>query len=248
MAVITDASVRQAGGELTSRGYMVMPDVVARVEIAELISITARLEEVPALRRRSGAVYAARNILEEPAIVALATGGPLGRLAAALAGGPVRAVRRIFFDKVPGVNWSVVWHQDTTIAVRERREIPGFGPWSVKAGIQHVRPPAAVLESMVTLRLHLDDCGEGNGPLEVIPGSHSCGLIPEGQIGAIVAAGPIEPCAVPAGGVLAMKPLILHASEEARRPGHRRVIHIEYATDALPGGLEWYWSAAEARR
>src|SRR5689334_9435573 len=135
MAVTTDASVQQAGQELRSRGYAVVPGVVAPADVAEIISLTAGLADVPASRRRSGAVYAARNILEEPAIAALATDGPLGRLAAGLAGVPVRAVRGIFFDKVPGANWSVVWHQDTAIAVRERRDVPGFGPWSVKAGI-----------------------------------------------------------------------------------------------------------------
>jgi len=44
-----------------------------------------------------------------------------------------------------------------TIAVRERREAEGFGPWSEKEGVPHVQPPAEILEKMVAIRVHLDD-------------------------------------------------------------------------------------------
>src|SRR5262245_7189469 len=74
-------------------------------------------------------------------------------------------VRGLFFDKTPRANWKVSWHQDLTIAVRVRIEAPGFGPWSLKAGVVHVQPPAEILERMATVRLHLDDCSESNGPL-----------------------------------------------------------------------------------
>jgi hypothetical protein len=36
-----------------------------------------------------------------------------------------------------------------------------------------------------------------------------------------------------------MCPLTLHASSPAQAASHRRVIHIEYACDNLPAGLEW---------
>jgi hypothetical protein len=65
------------------------------------------------------------------------------------------------------------WHQDRAIAVRDRVDVPGFGPWSVKAGLVHVEPPVDILERMLAVRLHLDDCGEDNGPLRVLPGSHA---------------------------------------------------------------------------
>jgi hypothetical protein len=39
-----------------------------------------------------------------------------------------------------------------------------------------------------------------------------------------------------------MRPLLLHASASGTGPGHRRVIHLEYAVEELPGGLEWYES------
>jgi hypothetical protein len=67
-------------------------------------------------------------------------------------------VRAIYFDKTPDSNWNVAWHQNLTIAVRERRDAAGFGPWSVKAGVPHVQPPVELLEHLVAVRLHLDPC------------------------------------------------------------------------------------------
>jgi hypothetical protein len=81
------------------------------------------------------------------------------------------------FDKSPRRNWSVARHQDRTIAVRERRDVPGFAPWSIKAAVLHVEPPFRVLEDMVTLRAHLDDCDGDNAPLLVAPGSHQLGRV-----------------------------------------------------------------------
>jgi hypothetical protein len=43
-----------------------------------------------------------------------------------------------------------------------------------------------------------------------------------------------------------MRPLLLHASASARVPGHRRVIHLEYAAESLPDGLEWYGTGRPA--
>ncbi|MBS1723572.1 MAG: phytanoyl-CoA dioxygenase family protein [Armatimonadetes bacterium] len=152
-----------------------------------------------------------------------------------------RCVRAILFDKHDGANWKVPWHQDRKIAVKERREIDGFRGWSEKEGAPHCQPTSDVLEGMVTLRYHLDDCGPENGPLKVVLGSHRHGLLTIGPTGRIVAEGPVEVCTCSAGGLVAMKPLLLHASSAAERVGHRRVLHLEFAVSALPGGLEWYW-------
>ncbi len=43
-----------------------------------------------------------------------------------------KLVRAIYFDKTSEANWSVAWHQDKTIAVKEKVNIPGFEPWSIK--------------------------------------------------------------------------------------------------------------------
>ena len=111
-------------------------------------------------------------------------------------------VRSILFDKTPDTNWHVPWHQDLSICVEERHDTPGFSAWSVKEGVHHVQPPLALLERMLTLRLHLDDCGEGNGPLRVIPGSHREGRFTSDEIAAWRNKGPIETCIVPRGGAV----------------------------------------------
>lgn len=147
-------------------------------------------------------------------------------------------VRAIFFDKLPSANWLVPLHQDLSIAVKERKEVPGFSGWSIKDGVQHVQPPADVLEKMVTVRLHLDDCRAENGALHVWPKSHLHGKLTADQIREW-SDQPHLVCEVDQGGALLMRPLLLHASFPSRSPSHRRVIHIEYTSDGLPGGLEW---------
>ena len=132
------------------------------------------------------------------------------------------------------------WHQDRAIAVAKRQELPGWGPWTVKAGVVHVLPPAAVLEKMITVRLHLDDCDENNGPLRVLPGSHRHGILSAEQLAALRKQVPEVACLLPCGGALVMSPLLLHASSPAQSPLHRRVLHIEFAPEnLLPEGLAW---------
>jgi ectoine hydroxylase-related dioxygenase (phytanoyl-CoA dioxygenase family) len=133
-----------------------------------------------------------------------------------------------------------VWHQDLTIAVREKREAEGFGPWSFKDGVAHVQPPVRVLEQMLTLRLHLDDCDENNGPLRVLRGSHQSGKLSSSEIAEWRAQQAEEVCTSPRGGALLMRPLLLHASSQAKTPRHRRVLHLEWANGKLSDGLRWH--------
>jgi len=149
-------------------------------------------------------------------------------------------VRSILFDKTIESNWLVPWHQDTTIAVRTRCDVDQFGPWSVKDGIPHVRPPSQVLERMLTLRVHLDESGFENGPLLVVPASHLGGVLPETSIDPARCEQSSVTCATNAGGAVLMRPLTLHASRRALNPQHRRVLHLEFAArGALPEPLEW---------
>ena len=181
-----------------------------------------------------------RNLLElVPSIRTLAQSPELRSLVAPILGDSARVVRGIFFDKNPTANWKVPWHQDLTIAVKNRLEVPDFHPWSVKEGIPHVQPPVAILEQMLTVRVHLDRTDESNGALKLIPGSHAEGKLTMPAIDrwkqSPVVSGNCE-----AGGILLMRPLILHASSSALVPSHRRVIHLEYASHQLSDGLEWY--------
>jgi ectoine hydroxylase-related dioxygenase (phytanoyl-CoA dioxygenase family) len=161
-------------------------------------------------------------------------------LASEILGRDAFPVRAINFDKTANANWKVTWHQDLTIAVRERVNVDGFGPWSAKDQIPHVQPPVEVLERMVSLRVHLDDCALSNGPLRVIPRSHRSGRLSAEDIALARSRSAEHVCVAKTGDVVAMRPLLLHASSVATEPGHRRVLHVEYAADNLPDGLEWF--------
>ncbi len=169
----------------------------------------------------------------------LATDGVIGAGAAALLGPTCRPVRAILFDKSAGSNWALGWHQDRTIAVAERVEVPGFGPWSHKDGLLHVEPPFALLERMVTLRVHLDPVSPGNAPLRIAPGSHRLGRLPEAEIDAVVARCGTYDCLAASGDIWAYATPILHASKAAKVPARRRVLQVDYSMDALPDRLRW---------
>jgi hypothetical protein len=181
-----------------------------------------------------------RHLIQKcPAVGTFASSARVLDFLEPLTGARPFAVRSILFDKTVGANWSVAWHQDLTIAVRERREVAGFSAWSVKEGVVHAQPPADVLDRMVSLRLHLDDCDETNGALRVLPGSHLSGKLSDEAVEQWATSETAVTCRARAGDALWMRPLLLHASSPATAPQHRRVIHIEFASGDLPGGLEW---------
>jgi hypothetical protein len=227
-------------------GFIIVPGVLDRDEVEGWVAMVERglslVESVPGVLQREREVYGVRNLMTVlPEIQRLAHDPRLRRLVTSVLGDGAIPVRALYFDKTPTANWNLPWHQDVTIAVRERREVPGYGPWTRKGGVDHVHAPALLLERMVTIRLHLDDCGPGNGPMRVIPGSHRAGRLSPAQLNAWIEreARRAVSCLVPSGGAVLMRPLIVHASAAATSPGHRRVIHIEYAAESLPGGLEW---------
>jgi ectoine hydroxylase-related dioxygenase (phytanoyl-CoA dioxygenase family) len=202
-------------------GFAIVPDVLDPVMVTELLAaLELEIHDVTVpVSRRGDSVYAVRNLLSvSPAVRDVA------RSAA----------------KTAGANWNVVWHQDLSVALRERGDVPGWGPWSVKAGVVHVQPPYDVLEKMLTVRLHLDSCGVDNGPLRVLPGTHKLGRLAHNQIAGLRNQIPEDVCIAGSGSVLLMRPLLLHASSDASQPGHRRVLHLEYAEGILPYPLEWY--------
>lgn len=232
--------MREYWREVTENGFAVLPSVVSANDVDDLIRSVSAADGEDAVRKRNG-VYAIRNLLHVvPAVAELALRPDVRGIARKILGNDAVPVKGILFDKTPDANWLVPWHQDLTISVSERIDVEGYGPWTVKAGVVSVQPPIAVLESMVAMRVHLDDCDEGNGALRVLPGTHRGGRLTAAEIAAQQAA--VEPvmCTVPRGGVVLMKPLLLHASSAATQPNHRRVIHIDFANVALPGGLSWF--------
>jgi hypothetical protein len=170
----------------------------------------------------------------------LAPSGAIGRVAALALGDACRPVRAILFDKTSSTNWGLPWHQDRTIVVIRRVEVEGFGPWTVKSGLLHVAPPFDLLAGMVTLRVHLDPVPETNAPLLIAPGSHRLGQIPEGEVKSVVQRCGSVTCLADAGDVWLYATPILHCSEAARDPAHRRVLQVDFAAGDLPGGLTWF--------
>ena len=169
----------------------------------------------------------------------LASPGAIWKVAASVLGETARPVRAILFDKTPSTNWGLPWHQDRTIVVTRRVEVEGFGPWTVKSGLLHVAPPFDLLAGMVTLRVHLDPVPETNAPLLIAPGSHRLGQIPEGEVPSVVRRCGIATCLAEAGDIWLYATPILHCSEAARQPAHRRVLQVDFAAGDLPGGLTW---------
>ncbi len=147
--------------------------------------------------------------------------------------------RATLFDKSPSANWLVVWHQDTALPLRERIEVPGWGPWSVKENVDYAHAPSHALSQVLALRVSCDDSTAENGPLRVLPRTHTLGVLSDDSIHQLATRiAPVD-CVVPKGGVLAMRPLIVHASSKSQTDLPRRVLHIEYAaSEAIAKPLE----------
>ena len=146
-------------------------------------------------------------------------------------------VRAVLFDKTAGNNWLVTWHQDRTIAVSKKFDHPSWGPWSIKEGVHHVQPPVAVLNQMITFRIHLDNTDENNGCLKIFPNSHSLGILDQSAIRHYAQTHQPILCTAKAGTLLVMRPHILHSSSKAKEISKRRILHLEYSSFTLPAKI-----------
>src|SRR5947209_6901877 len=220
------------GNAVAEHGFAIIPNVFADEEVKNLIENLNRLNLV---RTRAGL----RHGLKHPEIAALAQDPRLLHVASKLLNDRALPFRATVFDKSPASNWLVVWHQDTALPLRERREVTGWGPWSLKEGVVCAHAPAFALEQILAIRVHLDDSTAENGPLRILPETHCLGVLPDDSIQYLATrVSPIE-CHVPAGGLLLMRPLAVHASSKAKGTQPRRVLHIEYAAmGVLCEGLE----------
>ena len=147
-------------------------------------------------------------------------------------------VKAMYFDKPAESNWYVTWHQDVPINVREKIETPGYSGWTNRDGVISVSPPEEVNHNRFAVRVHLDDTDQKNGALRVIEGSHRRQFNDE-ELQLIAQNSVPSHCEVFAGGIHLMKPLLLHASYKSVNHKPRRVIHLEFASVALAGALEW---------
>jgi len=201
---------------------------------AELAPVVAALDGHLDMRSRAGA----RHVLALPEIRALADDPRLIDLAARSVG-KAQPFRATLFDKSALANWLVTWHQDTALPMRAQVDAAGWGPWSNKAGIVYAHAPASALARVVALRVSLDPSTDANGPLRVLPGTHVHGLLDGAAVERLgLEVAPVS-CTVGTGGVVAMRPLLLHASSKSTSDARRRVLHIEYAAATCFGpGLD----------
>jgi len=220
-----------SGPDHCDPGYRIVTSVLDDAETSELLH---SLQTSQVTRSRAGA----RHLMAHPGVNAVATDPRLLEIAGECLGRSPVPFRATLFDKSPAANWLVTWHQDTTLPIQERRDAPGWGPWAVKSGITYAQAPAAALARVVALRLHFDDSRADNGPLRVLPGTHTLGVLTDAEIDRAVAGASAVECLAPAGGIVAMRPLILHASSKSASDRPRRVLHIEYADSLqMPDGL-----------
>lgn len=224
--------------DLNSAGYA-LADISLTAEQCDHIAAS-----LPELGSGRGGV---RNLISHPTVRQLLMHKKLGEYLWSVVGRELVAVRATLFDKTAAANWRVQWHQDRVIAVREKLDVVGYGPWTTKAGVVHVEPPVSVLAQMLSLRIHLDECGPDNGPLRVLPGSHELGKLSGSELEEQHDPASIVEVHVPRGAFLLMRPLLVHSSMTARVSGHRRVLHIEFAPAEAISPLQWE-SAIPLRR
>lgn len=208
---------------LQEHGYAVLPDVFSESQISAL---AFELSQSQVKRSRAGA----RHILSIAAVRKIADDARVLDLARAVLGSRALPFRATLFAKSPSSNWLVAWHQDTALPLTEKAATPGWGPWSIKDGVNYAHAPREALEEILALRVHLDDSTSANGPLRVIPNTHRDGVLTDCEVQERASKSTGIECTAARGGVIAMRPLVIHASCKAESDSPRRVLHIEYAS------------------
>lgn len=219
-------------------GFAIANDIYTSEEIANFINIIENADTTQPTFRKTNDLFAIRQFLKEvPEMNDFIFNEKLCNLIEALFGPDFFIVKSIYFDKPEHSNWFVAYHQDLTISVDRKISSEGFGPWTVKQNQFAVQPPLAILQDNFTFRIHLDDTDDNNGALKVVPESHLKGIYRPETIDWATEKETI--CCVNKGGVMFMKPLLLHASGRTNNNHKRRVIHVECSKSILPDGIKW---------
>jgi ectoine hydroxylase-related dioxygenase (phytanoyl-CoA dioxygenase family) len=214
------------------QGYGLIPAVFTKDEVFDLLK---QISGEALQRTRAGVRHAMRS----NSVAQIARDARMMEFARHILGERAIAFRATLFEKLPDSNWLVGWHQDTALPLRNRREVSGWGPWSLKDNVNYAHAPADELEKIVAFRVHLDDSTLENGPLRVLPGTHTQGVLTDDEIHVIAGRMTSIDCLMALGGVMAMRPLVIHGSSKSRTEKPRRVLHIEYAESAeMANGLE----------
>lgn len=203
-------------------GYRIVEGVLSHDECDALITTFTSGTQI---RGRAGA----RHLMSNPKVQEIVSDPRLLQLAAEALGGRAVPYRATLFEKSGKANWFVVWHQDTALPLVKKVISDEWGPWSTKAGVLYAHAPNWALDHIIALRVHLDASTRDNGPLRVVPGSHRAGVLNDDEISALRRRAETVDCVVKRGGILTMRPLLIHSSSKARLDLPRRVLHIEYA-------------------
>ncbi len=230
--------LKEYRNHFAEQGYAVIPNIFSAIEIENIKQVIEQSDKSKETFRKSADLFAIRQFLKElPDAANHILNDCLINTIRKIFGQDYFITKSIYFDKPGASNWYVAYHQDLTISVDNKIETEGFGPWTNKQNQFAVQPPLAFLENNFTVRIHLDETNEDNGALKVIPGSHKKGIWRADKIDFNLQEEKI--CAVPAGGIMLMHPLLMHASGRTINNKQRRVIHIEFSNKKLPENLNW---------
>lgn len=217
--------------QLNEVGFTILDNVFTDIDIQGILSIMQS-------SGKSDDLFAIRQLLKEvPGLHELIFTERVKSLIKNLLGDHFFIVKSIYFDKPKNSNWFVPYHQDLTISVDKKKEVSGYSSWTVKRNQFAVQPPINILNSIYTIRIHLDDTDENNGALKIIPGSHLKGIYRPETIDWTKENETI--CPVAKGGVMIMRPLLLHSSGRTTNNNQRRVIHIELSNEDIDVNLNW---------
>jgi ectoine hydroxylase-related dioxygenase (phytanoyl-CoA dioxygenase family) len=224
--------------EISTQGFSIIPNIYNDDEIEQILNVINQADPSKETFRKSADLFAIRQFLKEiPAVYDLIFNEKLKFIIKSVFGNAYFVVKSIYFDKPAQSNWFVAYHQDLTISVDKKIELENFGPWTVKHNQFAVQPPIEILQHNFTIRIHLDDTDANNGALKIIPKSHLKGIYRAETIDWTIESETI--CKVKKGGVMIMKPLLLHSSSKTTNNNKRRVIHIEFSNIELPNELKW---------
>lgn len=223
---------------IAHNGFTIIEDIYTGAEVNAVINAIESADRSGPLFRKTDDVFAIRQFLKAvPDVAPLLLNDRLKSVISNIFGGGYFVVKSIYFDKPGSSNWFVAWHQDLTISVDSKIDVAGYGPWTVKQSQFAVQQPIDILQDNFTIRIHLDDTDEENGALKVLPGS---------QLKEIYRPENIDwqqetevSCSVPIGGIMIMRPLLMHASNRTTNNKKRRVVHIEFSRAELAEGIDW---------
>lgn len=224
--------------EIAEEGFAIINGVYDDAEIDNIITIIAEANATKNTFRKSNDLFAIRQFHKEvPKSLALIFNQNLKKIINDHLGDDYFITKSIYFDKPEMSNWFVPYHQDLTISVDKKVALAGYHKWTTKDNQFAVIPPLSILENNFTIRIHLDNTTYENGALRVINKSHTKGIYRPENINFDAETETI--CEISKGGIMIMKPLLLHASNKTTNKKRRRIIHLEFSNQKLPNEIEW---------